>query len=120
MSEVFNKNSVFTRLDYGFDSHSLLTSTLMEITSSIINDLQSFVRHKIFPTSMVVVLDYIYIGMVFYILLRQVDFGVFLIVAVRRIILTIFVRTAKYSTMVIHTLISSTTSTRLSDLFSLK
>jgi hypothetical protein len=50
---------------------------------------------------MVVLLDYSSIDTVFHILLRQVDFRVFLIVATRKIILAIFILAATSSTMVI-------------------
>jgi hypothetical protein len=69
---------------------------------------------------MVVLLDYNSIGMVFHILLRHVNYGVFLMVATRRIILAVFIPAATFSTMVIRTLESPATSTRLFDLFSLE
>jgi hypothetical protein len=43
MREVSNK-SVFRRLCYGFGSHLLVGSPSMEMASSAISDLQSFVR----------------------------------------------------------------------------
>jgi hypothetical protein len=52
--------------------------------------------------------------MVLQILLRQIDFGSFLLVAVRRIILAVFVPAATSSTMVIRTLDSPATSIKLS------
>jgi hypothetical protein len=66
---------------------------------------------------MVVLLDYSSIGTIFQILLRQVDFGVFLMVAARMIILAIFVPAATSSTMVIRILGSLATSTWLFGLF---
>jgi hypothetical protein len=54
----------------------------------------SFDDEIFFSALMVVLLDYSSIGTVFQILLRQVDFGVFLMVAARRIILRIFVPAA--------------------------
>jgi hypothetical protein len=63
---------------------------------------------------MVVLLDYSFIGTVFQILIRQVNFGVFLLIAARRIILV------TSSTMVIRILGSPTTSTRMFGLFSLE
>jgi hypothetical protein len=51
--------------------------------------------------------------MVFKILLRQIGFGLFLLVAARRVILAIFVPTATSSTVVIHTLGFTATLTRL-------
>jgi hypothetical protein len=51
--------------------------------------------------------------MVLQILLLQIDFGSFLLVAVRKIILAIFVLAATSSTMVIHTIDSPATSTKL-------
>jgi hypothetical protein len=47
----------------------------------------------------------------------QIDFGFFLLVAVRRVILAIFVPIATFSTMVIHTLGFSATSTKLFSFF---
>jgi hypothetical protein len=73
-----------------------------------------------FSALMVVLLDYSSIGTVFQILLRQVDFGFFLMVAARRIILAIFVPAATSSTIVIRILGSPATSTRLFGLFSLE
>jgi hypothetical protein len=80
----------------------------------------SFHHEIFFLALMVVLLDYSSIGMVFQILLRQVNFEVFLMVVARRIILAIFVPAAISSIMVIHILGSPTTSTRLFGLFSLE
>jgi hypothetical protein len=52
--------------------------------------------------------------MVFKILLRQIGFGLFLLVTVRRVILVIFVPTATSLTMVISTLGFQATLTRFS------
>jgi hypothetical protein len=57
--------------------------------------------------------------MVFQILLRQIDFRSFLLVAARRIILAVFVPTAMSSTMVIRTLNFPATSIKLSSYFAL-
>jgi hypothetical protein len=93
----------------------------MEMASSTISDLDPSFNDKIFFLALtVVLLDYSSIGTIFQILLRQVNFEVFLLVTVRRIILVIFVQAATSSTMVIRILGSPTTSTRLFDLFSLE
>jgi hypothetical protein len=55
--------------------------------------------------------------MVLQILLRQTDFASFLLVVARRIILAIFVSAAMSSTMLIRTLDSPATSTKLFDYF---
>jgi peptidoglycan/LPS O-acetylase OafA/YrhL len=57
--------------------------------------------------------------MVLQILLHQIDFGSFLLVAVRRIIPVVFVPTATSSTMVIHTLDSPAMTTKLFSYFAL-
>jgi hypothetical protein len=57
--------------------------------------------------------------MVVQIFLCQIDFGSFVMVAARKFVLAIFVPTATSLTMMIHTLGSSTTSTRLFGYFSL-
>jgi hypothetical protein len=57
--------------------------------------------------------------MVLQILLRQINFGSFLLVAMRRIMLAVFVPAATSSTMVIRTLDSLATSIKLSDYFAL-
>jgi hypothetical protein len=57
--------------------------------------------------------------MVFWILLRQIDFGSFLLVVVRRIILAVFVPVATSSTMVIRTLDSTPMLIKLSGYFAL-
>jgi hypothetical protein len=80
----------------------------------------SFDDEIFFSALMVVLLDYSSIDTVFQILLRQVDFGVFLMVAARRIILAIFVPAVTSSTMVIRILGSPATLIRLFGLFSLK
>jgi hypothetical protein len=80
----------------------------------------SFDDEIFFSALMVVLLDYSSIDTVFQILLCQVDFGVFLMVAARRIILAIFVPAATSSTMVICILGSPATLTRLFGLFSLE
>jgi hypothetical protein len=80
----------------------------------------SFDDEIFFSVLMVVLLDYSSIGTVFQILLRQVNFGVFLMVAARRIILAIFIPAATSSTMVIRILGSPTMLTRLFGLFSLE
>jgi hypothetical protein len=67
----------------------------------------SFDEEIFFLTSMVVLLDYSSIGTVFQILLRQVDFRVFLMVVLRRIILAIFGPDATASTMDSYTRLSS-------------
>jgi hypothetical protein len=48
--------------------------------------------------------DYNFLGMDLQILLHQIDFRSFLMVALRRIVLAIFVSAATSSTMLIHTL----------------
>jgi hypothetical protein len=62
---------------------------------------------------MAILEDYISLGMVLQILLRQIDLGSFLMVAARIIILTIFVLAATSSTMVIRALDSPTMLTVL-------
>jgi hypothetical protein len=57
--------------------------------------------------------------MVLQILLPQIDFGSFLLVAARRIIFAVFVPAATSSTMVIHILDSTATSIKLSGYFAL-
>jgi hypothetical protein len=60
---------------------------------------------KIFlPSSMIVSKDQSSLGIVFQILIRQIDFETFLMVAMRIIILVIFMSAATYSTMVIRAL----------------
>jgi hypothetical protein len=72
----------------------------MEMASSTISDLDPSFDDKIFFLALtVVLLDYSSIGTIFQILLRQVNFGFFLLVAVTRIILVIFVQAATSSTM---------------------
>jgi hypothetical protein len=68
---------------------------------------------------MVMLEDETPLGMVIPILLRQINFGSFLLVAARRIILAVFVSTATSSTMMIHTLGSPATSIKLSGYFTL-
>jgi hypothetical protein len=63
--------------------------------------------------SMVAFEDYNYLGMDLQIFRRQNNVGSFLMVAARRIRLAIFVSVATSSTMVIRTLGSPATSTRL-------
>jgi hypothetical protein len=55
--------------------------------------------------------------MVLQILLHQIDFGSFLLVAVRKIILAVFFPAATSSTMVIRTLDSPAAAIKLSDYF---
>jgi hypothetical protein len=57
--------------------------------------------------------------MVLQILLCQINFGSFLLVTVRKIILAVFVPTATSSTMVIHTLDSPAAAIKLSGYFAL-
>jgi hypothetical protein len=57
--------------------------------------------------------------MVLQILLCQIDFGSFLLVAARKIILAVFVPAAISSTMVIHTLDSPAATIKLSSYFAL-
>ena len=73
----------------------------------------SFGDEIFFPTSMVVLNDHNFLGMGLWILLRQIDFGSFVFVAVGRIILAVFVPAATSSTMVIRTLGSPSTMTKL-------
>jgi hypothetical protein len=69
---------------------------------------------------MMVLKDYNPLGMVLQILLRQINFGSFLVVATRRIITAVFVPAATSSSaMVIHTLGSPSTLTRLVGFYSL-
>jgi hypothetical protein len=79
----------------------------------------SFDDEIFFPTSMVVLKDYNYLGMGVQILLRQIDLGSFLMVAARRIILAVLVPVATSSTMVIRILGSPSTSTRQIGFYSL-
>jgi hypothetical protein len=72
-----------------------------------------------FPPSMVMLKDYNSLGMGLRILLRQIDFASFLMLAVRRIILAVFVPAATSLTMVICTISSPTTSIRLVGCYSL-
>jgi hypothetical protein len=77
----------------------------MEMSSFIICDLQLFVRRRdLLPGVNGGAERLQFLGTVFMILLRQIGFGLFLLVAARRVILAIFVPTATSSTMVIHTL----------------
>jgi hypothetical protein len=73
----------------------------------------SFDNEIFVPASMAVLEDYSSLGMVFRILLRQTDLGSFLTVVARSIILAIIFPAAMSSTMVIRTLDSPTTSTKL-------
>jgi hypothetical protein len=69
---------------------------------------------------MVVLKDYNSLDMGLQILLRQIDFESFLMVAARRIILAVFIPAATSSSKVIHTLGSPATSIRLIGCYSLK
>jgi hypothetical protein len=68
---------------------------------------------------MVVLKDSKFLGMGFQILLRQIDFGFFLIVVATRIVLAIFSSVATSSTMVIRVVGSLVTLTKLFGCFSL-
>jgi hypothetical protein len=68
-----------------------------------------------FPTSMVVLKKYNPLGMGLQILLRLIYFGSFIVVAIRRIILAVFIPAASSSTMVIRTLGSPSMTTKLVD-----
>jgi hypothetical protein len=93
----------------------------IEMISSIISDFGPLFDDDIFfLASMKVLLDYSSIDTVIRIILCQVDIGVFLMFVVRRIILAMFVLDVTSSTMMICTLGSPATSTRLFDLFFLK
>jgi hypothetical protein len=59
-------------------------------TSSIIVLRPSFDDDSSFPTSMVVLEDQNFLGMIFHFLLYQIDFGWFLMVAVGRFVIAIF------------------------------
>jgi hypothetical protein len=78
----------------------------------------SFDNESFFPTLMVVSEDQNFLGMVFHILLRQIDFGWFTMVATRRFILVN--QTTMFSTIVIRTLDSLVISTRMFGLSSME
>jgi hypothetical protein len=87
----------------------------------IISDLQLFIRRRDLLSGVNdgdVRLQFL--GTVFKILLRQIGFGLFLLIAARRVILAIFVSTATSSTIVIRTLSFPATLTRLFGFSSLK
>jgi hypothetical protein len=66
---------------------------------------------------MVVLKDYNFLGMGLQILLRQIHFRSFLMVATIMIVVAIFIMASTSSIMVIHTLGSLVTLTRLSVIF---
>jgi hypothetical protein len=68
---------------------------------------------------MVMLKDYNSLGMDLQILFRQINFGSFIMVSTRRIILTFFVPATTSSTLEIRTLGSSATSTKLIGCYSL-
>jgi hypothetical protein len=78
----------------------------------------SFGDEIFFPASMVVLNDHNFLGMDLQILLRQIEFGSFIVVTARRIILAVFVPAAMSSTMVIRTL-GSPLTTKLVGCYSL-
>jgi hypothetical protein len=78
----------------------------------------SFDAEISFPVSMVLE-DYNSLGTGLQILLRQINFGDFLVVAARSVILAKFIPTVTSTTMVIRIVDSSATSTRLFGYYSL-
>jgi hypothetical protein len=91
----------------------------MEMTSSIINNLWPLVwRQDLLPriNGGVIRLQFYWYGLLD--LLCQVYFGVFLMVAPRRIILALFISAATFSIMMIRIFGSSVMSTKLFGLFS--
>jgi hypothetical protein len=76
----------------------------MEVSSFIISDLQLFVRRRDLPGVNGGAVRLQFLRTVFKILVRQIGFRLFLLVAARRVILAIFVPTATSSTMVICTI----------------
>jgi hypothetical protein len=92
----------------------------MEMASPIIIDLRPFDRRRDLPPGVNGGVGRLNsLGMVLQILLRQINFGSFLLVAARRIIFAVFVPTATSSTMVICTLDSPAMSIKLFGYFSL-
>jgi hypothetical protein len=73
-------------------------------TSSIIVLRPSFDDDSSFPTSMVVLEDQNFLGMIFHILLYQIDFGWFLMVAVGRFVIANLFSTATSSSMLFRAL----------------
>jgi hypothetical protein len=77
----------------------------IEMASSVIIDLRSFLQRRDLHFDVMAVLeDQISLGMILKILLHHFDFGSFLMVAARSIVLAIFVPAATSSTMLIHAL----------------